>query len=307
LRTLYEQEAQSVKSLDEKLTASRNETKDLQTKIAMIEGSYQDLQNQHRQTAAALQADQQENASLKERMRVMNAEITQMKPTLEKLRSDARQQKGLVAINKKQLATNEAEREKMKAEAEELNRSIQEDTKTLAEQARAQSPPHVASPAQVASPAPSSMSANNPFFRRQASTSEISSPPFASPAHQTDRSFENVFGPAFGGTVASPALGGPQPVSAMVLTLHQYQIHFHVQQLDTVSFPLQGLLPLPPPIESFPLRNLPYHHHQSQERSAQAFFLSQVMKIPSPHHDKSQPRTVDLGRILLGPIHLPTI
>jgi epidermal growth factor receptor substrate 15 len=213
LRTLYEQEAQSVKSLDEKLTASRNETKDLQTKIAMIEGSYQDLQNQHRQTAAALQADQQENASLKERMRVMNAEITQMKPTLEKLRSDARQQKGLVAINKKQLATNEAEREKMKAEAEELNRSIQEDTKTLAEQARAQSPPHVASPAQVASPAPSSMSANNPFFRRQASTSEISSPPFASPAHQTDRSFENVFGPAFGGTVASPALGGPPPTS----------------------------------------------------------------------------------------------
>jgi epidermal growth factor receptor substrate 15 len=213
LRALYEQEAQSVKSLQEKLTASRNETKDLQTKIAMIEGSYQDLQNQHRQTAAALQADQQENASLKEKMRAMNAEITQMKPTLEKLRSDARQQKGLVAINKKQLATNEAEREKMKAEAQELNRSIQEDTKTLAEQARAQSPPHIASPVQVASPAPSSMSANNPFFRRQGSTSDIPSPPLASPTHQTDRSFENVFGPAFGGAVGSPALGGPPPTS----------------------------------------------------------------------------------------------
>ncbi|EHK98831.1 putative Uncharacterized calcium-binding protein [Glarea lozoyensis 74030] len=213
LRTLYEQEVQSVKSLDEKLTASRNETKDLQTKIAMIEGSYQDLQTQHRQTAAALQADQQENASLKEKMRVINAEITQLKPALEKLRSDARQQKGLVAINKKQLTTNENEREKLKAEAQELNRSIQEDTKILAEQSRTQSPTNITSPAQVASPAPSSMSANNPFFRRHGSTSEIPSPPLASPIQQTDRSFENVFGPAFGGTVASPALGGPPPTT----------------------------------------------------------------------------------------------
>ncbi len=83
----------------------------------MIEGTLQDLQNQHRQTVTALQADQQENANLKERMRVINAEIAQLKPALEKLRSDARQQKGLVAINKKQLATNEAERDRLKAEA----------------------------------------------------------------------------------------------------------------------------------------------------------------------------------------------
>lgn len=198
LRTLYEQEVKDVRSLEEKLNASRNETKKLQTEIAMVQGTHQDLQAQHQQTSAALQADQQENAGLKERMRVINAEIAQLRPALEKLRSEARQQKGLVAINKKQLATNEAERDKLKAEAEELNKSIEEDTKTLAAAAKAQSPP------QVASPALSTMSANNPFFRRQNSSSEISSSPFgvASPPlptipQQNDRSFENVFGPAF--------------------------------------------------------------------------------------------------------------
>ena len=204
LRSLYEQEVKDVKSLQERLTASQNDTKKLQTEISMIEGTYQDLQNQHRQTVTALQADQQENANLKERMRVVNAEIAQLKPALEKLRSDARQQKGLVAINKKQLATNEAEREKQKAEAEELKKSIEEDTKAL-EAAKVQSPP------QVASPAPSTMSATNPFFRRQGSSSEATSPFVHSPAapQQNDRSFENVFGPSFGAAAAEHEAAPP--------------------------------------------------------------------------------------------------
>jgi epidermal growth factor receptor substrate 15 len=194
LRSHYEQEVKDVRSLEERLTASRNETKKLQTEIAMIEGTFQDLQNQHRQTVTALQADQQENANLKERMRVINAEIAQLKPALEKLRSDARQQKGLVAINKKQLATNEAERDKLKAEAVELNKSIEEDKALVAAAAAAK----VQSPPQVASPAPSTMSANNPFFRRQGSTSDIPTSPYASSpttSQPNDRSFENVFGP----------------------------------------------------------------------------------------------------------------
>ncbi|KAK0122269.1 hypothetical protein ONS95_010519 [Cadophora gregata] len=203
LRALYEQEVKDVRSLEERLTASRNETKKLQTEIAMIEGTHADLQNQHRQIVTALQADQQENANLKERMRVINAEIAQLKPVLDKLRSDARQQKGLVAINKKQLATNEGEREKLKSEAEELNKSIEEDTKALAIASKAQS--QVQSPAPVASPALSTMSANNPFFRRQGSSTDISNSPFAtSPGanQQNDRSFENVFGPSFGAGAA---------------------------------------------------------------------------------------------------------
>ncbi len=210
LRSLYEQEVKDVHSLQERLTTSRNETKKLQQEIAMIEGTYQDLQNQHRQIVTALQADQQENASLKERMRVLNAEITEMKPQLEKLRSEARQQKGLVAINKKQLATNESERDKLKSEAEELTKSNEEQARAIASSAQAQAQ----SPALVASPALSAMSANNPFFRRQASiSSDVGSPSFArSPAQEPDRSFENVFGPSFAAAETHRDAGMPPTI-----------------------------------------------------------------------------------------------
>ncbi|TAQ88608.1 hypothetical protein B7494_g3040 [Chlorociboria aeruginascens] len=204
LRSLYEQEVKDVRSLEERLTASRNETKKLQTDIAMLEGTYQDLQNQHRQTVTALQADQQENASLKERMRVINGEISQLKPSLEKLRSEARQQKGLVAINKKQLATNENEREKLKSEAEDLTKSIEEDTKALAAASKVSSTP------QVSSPTPSTISANNPFFRRHGSTGETPIYGSAStPSQQGERSFENVFGPVFGATTTTNEIAPP--------------------------------------------------------------------------------------------------
>lgn len=210
LRTLYEKEVKDVRSLEERLNASKSETKKLQTDIAIIDGTYQDLQGQHRQIATALQADQQENASLKEKMRVLNGEIVQMKPILEKLRSDARQQKGLVAINKKQLATNEGEREKLKTEAEDLTKSIEEDKKTLAEAAKSQTQ----TPREVVSPAPSTMSANNPFFRRQGSTSDIPSSAYTSPPipQQPEHNFDSLFGPSFDSGSGS-ASSAPPPVT----------------------------------------------------------------------------------------------
>ncbi|RKU42927.1 hypothetical protein DL546_003532 [Coniochaeta pulveracea] len=188
LRSTYDKEAQDVRALETQLTAARNDTKKLQTEMAMLDGTYHDLQNQRAQVLAALQADQQENAALKERIRAVNEEIAQLKPQIEKLKSDARQQKGLVAINKKQFATNEGERDKLKTEAEDLARSNDE----MARQASSSSPP----PAQVASPTLSTASGNNPFFRRTGSTDIAGA--FASPSLKAfhDKSFDDVFGPS---------------------------------------------------------------------------------------------------------------
>lgn len=193
LRTLYETQAKEVRELQEKLTTSRNETKKLQTEYAMLEATYKDLQNQYQTVATGLQADQQENASLKEKIRATNAEVAALKPQIEKLRSEARQQKGLVAINKKQLATNEGEREKLKAEAEDLTKETQELARQLS-----QSPPPPP-PAQVASPAPSNASGNNPFFRRTGSTDMMGTfaSPGTGPKAYNDKSFDDVFGPSF--------------------------------------------------------------------------------------------------------------
>ncbi|KAL2149743.1 hypothetical protein VTH82DRAFT_8395 [Thermothelomyces myriococcoides] len=204
LRATYEKEAQDVRNLEAQLTASKNETRKLQAEFAMVDASYQELQNQHRQILSALQADQQENATLKEKIRAVNAEIGQLKPQIEKLKSEARQQKGLVAINKKQLATSESERDKLKNEAEELVKSNEE----LARQISASS----SSPsAQVSSPALSTASANNPFFRRTGSTDITTtfSPPIRS---FSDKAFDDVFGPGPGSQAGTP----PPPAAAAV-------------------------------------------------------------------------------------------
>ncbi len=214
LRSAYEQEVKEVRALEERLAASRNETKKLQSDMAMIQGAHDDLQTQHRQIAEALGSDQNENANLKERIRQITAETNELKPQLEKLRSDARHQKGLVAINKKQLATQEAEREKMKgdmdgasAEHEEATRDLEQSKRDIETASQVRSPA-----AAVASPAPSTASMN-PFFRStNAPTTErgtVTSPftpiNLASPVNHN--AFDNFFGPTV------PAADGPLPTS----------------------------------------------------------------------------------------------
>ena len=173
LRSAYEQEAREVKSLEERLAAARAATQKAQQDCTMVQHTYQGLQEQRQQVLAALESDQRENANLKERMRQVNNEINQIKLQIDKMRSDARQHKGLVAINKKQLSTNEAEREKLKGELDaataeytEASRELEESKRSLGHIPPISSPP----PPAVSSPTPSTTSMN-PFFRRNTATS----------------------------------------------------------------------------------------------------------------------------------------
>ena len=219
LRSAYEQEVKEVQTLEERLRSSKSETHKLQQDLAMIQGTHEDLQTQHRQISEAFQMDQTENANLKEKIRQSNAEISEMKPQLEKVRSDARQQKGLVAINKKQLATNEAELEKAKADLQAAAREHEEATRELEQskrdfEASSQAVSEIKSqvrspPSAVASPAPFTASMN-PFFRQSSNaTTEKGVSPFQtqgvlSPNHNA---FDNLFGPSLG----SNHMSGPPP------------------------------------------------------------------------------------------------
>lgn len=205
-RTMYEGEVKNFKALEERLNASRAETSKLQQEYALIDGSRQDLQNQYDQASAALVADQQENASLKEKIRQANAAVGQLKPALEKVRSNGRHQKGLVAINKKQLATVEGERDKIQ---EEIG-GLQEQPEPSESPAPEAGVPAITSPAPVpgvTSPAASTASQNtNPFFKRTATgSSENALSPQVSDDQQ--RAFESLFGPSF----ASPSATTPPP------------------------------------------------------------------------------------------------
>jgi len=192
-RTQYEQEVRAVKDLEQQLAASRDSTKKLGQELAMLEGNYQDLQTQHQTVSQGLQADQQENASLKQRVSQINAEVARLKPEIEKLKLDARQQKGMVSINRKQLTTVEGERDRLQGEKGDLEREIAD----YEEQAR--NAPAAESTSNVASPAASVMSANNPFFRKETVDRSMSPTP---PATQTGHSapnpsaFDAIFGPS---------------------------------------------------------------------------------------------------------------
>lgn len=208
-RTMYEEEVKSFKALEERLNASKAETSKLQQEYALIDGSRQDLQNQYDQASAALAADQQENASLKEKIRQANAVVAQLKPALEKARSSGRQQKGLVAINKKQLATVEGERDKIQEEIGETPREQPGPSESPAPEVggvRGTSSP-APEATSVASPAVSTASQNtNPFFKRTVTgSSDNALSPQVSNDHQ--RAFESFFGPS----LASPSATTPPP------------------------------------------------------------------------------------------------
>ncbi|KAL5116673.1 hypothetical protein ACEQ8H_005422 [Pleosporales sp. CAS-2024a] len=181
----YEQEVKAVKELEDRLASSRSETRKLQQDVAVIEGTIQELQTQHRLVAGALEADQRENSSLKERIRQVNAEIAQLRPQLDKMRNEARQQKGMVAINKKQLTTTEGERDKMKGEMSDLSKASEEGFRS----------PQTQTP-NVVSPAASVASQNtNPFFRKSpAPATENTMSPSGFARDGPHKDFDSVFG-----------------------------------------------------------------------------------------------------------------
>lgn len=215
-RAQYEQEVRTVKDLEQQLTASRESTKKMNQELAMLEGSYQDLSTQHQTVFQALQADQAENANLKQRIGQLNAEITRLKPELEKAKMDARQQKGMVSINKKQLATNESERDRLQSEKADLERELA---------ASPQPSEPAAASREVTSPAPSTLSATNPFARvaspDAAAGQRSVSPATAMATAPTPSAFDQLFGPSFaqpgsrsGTPPATSFVGRAAPVAA---------------------------------------------------------------------------------------------
>jgi epidermal growth factor receptor substrate 15 len=284
LRSLYEKEVQEVKALKELLNASKKEKERLQADAALIDGTHQDLSTQHQQLKAALDTDQRENASLKERIRQTNQEIEQLKPQLEKLKSDARQQKGLVAINKKQLATNEAERDRIQAEiaaahkevedalreAEESARQLEASKREL-EEARNMEVPEVRGPPEaVASPAPSASS--NPFFRRNTDT--VFSPPIpgVNEPKESQSSFDNIFGPSFA------AASGPAPPTSFSSQSSPPPAQVpRIDSPDLSATPRELEPPAPPQSRQISSAALPFRRPLEREDS-----VSSSVKVAAP-------------------------
>jgi epidermal growth factor receptor substrate 15 len=173
-------------------------------------------------------------------MRQINAEMAQLRPVLEKLRSDARHEKGMVSISKKQLEKGETERDAAKAEVADLTKSSQDS---------ARSPPAESS-SYGASPAASTQS-TNPFFRKspqQSFDNTMSPGGFARPQSKEGNKFDNFFAPSFS---SSPSTSGPAPpVTFRENNAVPPSSEESVTSSDTNNFPTPSASPRPfePPV-----------------------------------------------------------
>jgi epidermal growth factor receptor substrate 15 len=198
LSTLKERHANQnaeIQRVREELIRSESDLSAIRVEKAEIEGSFL--------------RDKEEVRDLNRRMAEATTQITTTKQEVEKVKKDAKQQKGLLAIARKQLATKESEKVKVDQELEEaqedLANAVKEREEAEAEGEKALiSPQPLAESERVKSPAdslsfaaaqplpitpdftdggplsPSSVKSNNPF-ERLAMASGISTPRSQSP------------------------------------------------------------------------------------------------------------------------------
>jgi len=189
LRAAYQKEAAAVKRVEDELAHSRNDTNKATQEYQRIEAEYNQLQYKRQEISSQLEADKRENENLKERMNLINAENRSLREELERLELQARRERGMVAINRKQVEKSEQEREKLKNGMEEATRS------------------NATSPIPPASPTLSQGSVNNknPFQQFNRKSPPVTDSNFGSnspfgPTRQAPTSMDDVFGPAFSST-----------------------------------------------------------------------------------------------------------
>jgi epidermal growth factor receptor substrate 15 len=193
-RAQYEQEAKSLKDLENQLSSEKAEINQIGQKAALAQASVQDVQNRHRDVQSQLSNSQREIVNLKDRIRQMNEYISQTEPEVEKMQSELRRSKGLVAIHKKQA-------EKLEEEKSQLDRTRAE----LSDLPKAEGsvrPPvsREATTGSAVSPSPSVGSSTNPFMRRspQASVDNTMTPSgFTRTMSNEGNKFDNIFSQAF--------------------------------------------------------------------------------------------------------------
>ncbi|TKY88183.1 hypothetical protein EX895_002893 [Sporisorium graminicola] len=122
VRGQHETESKLVKDLEERQQKQSAELKTLREDVIREESELSALKAEKDELEQALMRDREDVRDMKKRMNDVQIETKSLKEQLEKLRKDARQQKGLVAISKKQLATAESEQDKVASEIEAVQR-----------------------------------------------------------------------------------------------------------------------------------------------------------------------------------------
>lgn len=174
-RASYETEMKLLGDIRERALAQQADITKSREELITAEGELSAVKAERNEIQSALLRDKEEVRELQRKLKEAGAETEALKVGLEKLKKDARQQKGLLAIAKKQLATAEAEKLKVHKEIENAEVELDDVTK---EKARAETQISVLAaalpgdssarnsietPGRMSSPVPSVVAANIPI------------------------------------------------------------------------------------------------------------------------------------------------
>ncbi|WWC85800.1 uncharacterized protein L201_000667 [Kwoniella dendrophila CBS 6074] len=219
-RSRHETETKAVADLRIKVGEQKERHKKLESEVISAESDLSAMRSEKDELEQALLRDKEEVRGLQKMMKEIEEEKTGMKLVLEKLRKEARQQKGMLTIAKKQLSTAEGGRDGVQKEIRDTEQEIEDDKAELEKASLPQPQQHASPPPQSAaffspsvaagvplpatpkalSPAPTGAStrSNNPFERlagaRSASVppqppSQAASPPPPQQEESTSPSF----------------------------------------------------------------------------------------------------------------------
>jgi len=115
----HEQELKAVADLRLRVGEQSTKLKQVQSEVISAESDVSAMRSEKDELGQALLRDKEEIRSLQRMMKEIDEEKASMKSVLEKMRKEARQQKGMVTIAKKQLSTAETSRNAVQKEIDE--------------------------------------------------------------------------------------------------------------------------------------------------------------------------------------------
>lgn len=119
VKAQHETETRVVDDLKSRVGEQNEQLVKLRQDLIQNESELSALRAEKDETEQALLRDKEEVRNISKRMQVVGEETNTLKALLEKLRKEARQQKGMIAISKKQVATAESTRDVIQTEVDQ--------------------------------------------------------------------------------------------------------------------------------------------------------------------------------------------
>ncbi|KAG0210500.1 hypothetical protein BGX33_004853 [Mortierella sp. NVP41] len=126
IKTLHESETKSIKDLESTLTSIQPQLIKLREELAVSEHELQVARSNKDEFLLTLAKDQEESNMIRTRLRQNNEETIKLREELEAKKKDTGRQKGLLEIARRQLATSDADKQKLVNEvAQEAEKAAQ--------------------------------------------------------------------------------------------------------------------------------------------------------------------------------------